>query len=108
MGYPGYPAPGLAISPRLFPARSMVRAGRTRDSLVRRVVFAVALFIGLPAYAVFATYLNMRPWARTQPRMLGFTPAVFLVYLLKGVAAVGGALHPRLALNRVGDRVGSG
>ncbi|MAF96889.1 MAG: hypothetical protein CMM60_14225 [Rhodospirillaceae bacterium] len=78
-----------------------IRVGRIRDKKWLRLVFALAFLAGLPLFAVYATYLNMKPWVETDLGKLAYSPVVLMIYVFKGVGVILGALNPSLALNPV-------
>ncbi len=68
------------------------RLGRPSPTL--RLLVAIAFAVFLPAYALLATLLILWPWFRHSPRYLIWLPLVFLMCVLKGIAAAIGALLP--------------
>lgn len=75
-----------------------VRFGGPRDSLLRRAAFALLFGLATPLYASVATWLTLRPWLPRHPRDWPLLPLVWVMYVLKGMAAIDGALRPHRAL----------
>jgi glycosyltransferase involved in cell wall biosynthesis len=62
------------------------------------LAFALAFVPAAPLYAALATWLNMRPWLAYNRADWPLVPVVYLVYLLKAIAVVHGAVRPEAAL----------
>lgn len=65
----------------------------------RRALFAPTFALGLPFYALLATWLNITPWIKRSLGNVIYFPVLFIFYLIKGVAVIDGALHPSKAFN---------
>jgi len=65
----------------------------------RRALFTPAFAIGLPFYALLATWLNISPWLKRSLGNIIYTPVLFIFYIIKGVAVIDGAVHPSKSLN---------
>lgn len=72
----------------------------------RRLIFALAFALGIPAFAVMSTTLNVVPWLRRSPWCLAYVPVMLLIYAYKGVGVLIGILRPDLALYPDRDRSG--
>jgi glycosyltransferase involved in cell wall biosynthesis len=76
----------------------VVRFGGDDATAALRLAFALGFILLAPAYAVLATWLNMRLWLAYRTHDWPFVPLVYLAYLVKAVAVVHGAIVPEIAL----------
>ena len=67
-------------------------------SFLRRALFVLGFIPGLPLYVVLTTTLNIMPLLRRSPHYLVYVPLLLLLYGVKGMAVILGAINPSLAL----------
>ncbi len=53
-----------------------------------RMVFGLGFVIGLPVYAAWGCFLNMRPWLKHDRRNLLYWPLLQVFWLVKGIAVL--------------------
>jgi mycofactocin glycosyltransferase len=71
----------------------VVRFGQGHSPLFR-LAFAAAFLALIPAYALFASVVSIRPWVRVAPSYLLWWPLLYLLYCVKGVGVIEGAIWP--------------
>jgi len=62
-----------------------------------RALFLCCFAVGLPLYALYGCWLNMRPWLRHDVRRAAYWPLLQLFWLAKGVAVLEAAASTRTA-----------
>lgn len=82
-----------------------VRFGYARPRRVLRVFLFAGFLLALPLFALYASWLNIRPWLSTDKRYAAYWPAVLLVFVLKGVGVLVGIVNPGRALYPAGASV---
>jgi len=75
-----------------------VRFGYTRPRLLLRAVLFTGFLLALPAFALYASWLNIKPWLSADKRYVAYWPAVLFVFVLKGVGVLVGIVNPGRAL----------
>lgn len=61
-----------------------------------RIAFSIAFVPIAPLYAIYATRRNLAPWLRLHPEDRDLVFGVFVINLIKGAAAIQGALFPQI------------
>jgi len=59
-----------------------------------RIIFFLAFFIALPAFGCLGMIFTIKPWLRTKPLYALYSPVIFLLWLVKGIAVLQMALNP--------------
>ncbi|MGH6660246.1 MAG: glycosyltransferase [Rhodospirillales bacterium] len=75
-----------------------VRFGYRRPRRLLRAFLFAGFLLALPAFALYASWLNMTPWLARDKRYAAYWPAVFLVFVLKGFGVLVGIVDPGRAL----------
>ena len=75
----------------------VVRCGNCHNLAVRLLI-AMAFVPLLPAYALAASVVNVRPLLSVSARYMLWWPALFILYALKGVGVIEGIVRPGRAL----------
>lgn len=75
-----------------------VRFGYTRPRRLLRIFLFAGFLLALPLFALYASWLNIRPWLSADMRYAAYWPAVLLVFVLKGVGVLVGIVDPGRAL----------
>jgi len=75
-----------------------VRFGYARPRRIFRAFLFAGFLLALPAFALYASWLNMTPWLARDKRYAAYWPAVLLVFVLKGVGVLVGIIDPGRAL----------
>lgn len=75
-----------------------VRFGYTRPRRMLRAFLFAGFLVALPAFALYASWLNMTPWLTRDKRYAAYWPAVLLVFVLKGFGILVGIVDPGRAL----------
>ena len=57
--------------------------------------------MSVPAFALLATYLNMKMWLRIHPGDWYWTPLVFAAYLVKGCTIIYGVIRKDISLRNI-------
>ncbi len=76
----------------------VVRFGEENLSPWCRGLFVLSFILGLPVYIVLMTVLNIAPWLQRSPGYLMYIPILLLLYGVKGISVLFGAINPALAL----------
>ncbi|MDZ7783889.1 MAG: glycosyltransferase family 2 protein [Halioglobus sp.] len=72
---------------------------------VYRVLFLLCFLPAWIFYALMGATLNILPWLRTTPRNIVFAPAIYVLWLFKGVAVMEAAVRPRAVMRRPRQRI---
>jgi glycosyltransferase involved in cell wall biosynthesis len=64
----------------------------------KRLLLALAFIPLLPAYALVSSSINLIPWLNISKKYLIYWPALFLLYVYKGIGVIEGTLKPDRAL----------
>lgn len=59
-----------------------------------RIIFFLAFFIALPAFGFLGMIFTIKPWLRTKPLYVLYSPVIFLLWMIKGIAVLQMALNP--------------
>ena len=59
-----------------------------------RIVFFIAFFLALPAFGGLGMLFTIKPWLRTKPLYILYSPVIFILWLIKGIAVLKMALTP--------------
>lgn len=86
-----------------------VQLGRDISPYVFNPVYRVLFLLGfLPAwvfYALMGATLNIVPWLRTKAGNIVFAPAIYLLWLCKGVAVMEAAVRPRAVMRHSREQI---
>ncbi len=59
-----------------------------------RIVFFVAFLLALPAFGCLGMFFTIKTWLRSKPLYILYSPVIFLLWLIKGIAILKMALTP--------------
>ncbi|OPX42957.1 putative glycosyl transferase [Ruminiclostridium hungatei] len=59
-----------------------------------RILFFLSFFIALPAFGCLGMIFTIKPWLRTKPLYVFYSPVIFLLWVIKGIAVLQMALNP--------------